>query len=42
MWVFEANRKWIVPVSIIVAVSFYIIFDRLLGLNLPAGILNFF
>ena len=42
MWVFEADRKWIVPVSIIVAISFYIIFDRLLGLNLPAGILNFF
>jgi putative tricarboxylic transport membrane protein len=42
MWVFDANRKWIVPVSIIVAISFYIIFDRLLGLNLPAGILNFF
>ncbi|MCD4720529.1 MAG: tripartite tricarboxylate transporter TctB family protein [Desulfobacula sp.] len=42
MWVFEANRKWIVPVSIIVAISFYLIFDRLLGLTLPAGILNFF
>lgn len=42
MWVFGADRKWIAPVSIIVAISFYIIFDRLLGLNLPAGILNFF
>ncbi len=42
MWVFDANRKWIVPVSIIVAISFYIIFDRLLGLTLPAGILKFF
>ncbi len=42
MWVFEADRKWIAPVSIIVAISFYIIFDRILGLNLPAGILNFF
>ncbi len=42
MWVFEANRKWIVPVSIIVAIIFYIVFDRILGLNLPAGILNFF
>ena len=41
MWVFEAERKWIVPVSITVAISFYIIFDRLLGLTLPAGILNF-
>ncbi len=41
MWVFEAKRKWIVPVSIIVAISFYIVFDRLLGLNLPAGLLNF-
>jgi hypothetical protein len=42
MWVFDANRKWIVPVSIIVVISFYILFDRLLGLNLPAGLLNFF
>ncbi len=41
MWLFGASRKWIVPVSIIVSVSFYLIFDRLLGLNLPAGILNF-
>jgi len=42
MWVFEGKRKWIVPVSIVTAVSFYIVFDRLLGLNLPAGLLNFF
>jgi len=42
MWVFEAKRKWIAPVSIIVAISFYLIFDRLLGLNLPSGLLNFF
>ena len=42
MWVFEAKRKWIVPVSIVTAISFYIVFDRLLGLNLPAGLLNFF
>jgi hypothetical protein len=42
MWVFEADRKWIAPVSIIVAISFYFIFDRVLGLNLPAGILSFF
>ena len=41
MWVFEASRKWILPASIIVSVSFYIIFERLLGLNLPAGLLNF-
>jgi hypothetical protein len=42
MWVFEAKRKLIVPVSVTVTISFYIVFDRLLGLNLPAGILNFF
>jgi len=42
MLVFNANRKWIVPVSIIVVIIFYILFDRLLGLNLPAGLLNFF
>ena len=42
MWVFEAKRKWIAPVSIATAIIFYIVFDRLLGLNLPAGILNFF
>jgi hypothetical protein len=41
MWVFEAKRKWMVPVSIVTAISFYIIFDRLLGLNLPAGLLSF-
>jgi len=41
MWVFEAKRKWIVPVSIVTAVSFYIVFDRLLGLNLPVGLLSF-
>ena len=42
MWVFEGKRKWIVPVSIVTAIIFYIVFDRLLGLNLPAGLLNFF
>lgn len=41
MWVFEAQRKWIAPVAIITAISFYVVFDRLLGLNLPAGLLNF-
>ncbi len=41
MWVFEAKRKWITPVSIVTAISFYIVFDRLLGLNLPAGLLDF-
>lgn len=41
MWVFEAERNWIIPVSIISAISFYVVFDRLLGLNLPAGILSF-
>jgi putative tricarboxylic transport membrane protein len=41
MWVFEGQRKWIAPVSIATAIIFYIIFDRLLGLNLPAGLLNF-
>jgi putative tricarboxylic transport membrane protein len=41
MWVFEAKRKWIAPVAIITAISFYVVFDRLLGLNLPAGLLNF-
>jgi len=41
MWVFEAKRKWIVPVSIVTAISFYVVFDRLLGLNLPAGLLSF-
>lgn len=41
MWVFEARRKWITPVSIATAIIFYIVFDRLLGLNLPAGLLSF-
>ena len=41
MWEFGAKGKWIVPVSVIVAISFYIIFDRILGLNLPQGILKF-
>jgi hypothetical protein len=41
MWEFGAKRRWIVPVSVTVVISFYIIFDRVLGLNLPAGILNF-
>jgi hypothetical protein len=41
MWVFEGKRKWITPVSIATAIIFYIVFDRLLGLNLPAGLLSF-
>jgi putative tricarboxylic transport membrane protein len=41
MWVFEAKRKWIAPVAIITAICFYVVFDLLLGLNLPAGLLNF-
>lgn len=41
MWVFEASRKWILPTSVIVSIVFYVIFDRLLGLNLPAGLLSF-
>lgn len=41
MWVFEAERKWIAPVSIVSTIIFYGVFDRLLGLNLPAGLLNF-
>lgn len=41
MWVFGGTLKWIAPVSVVVSISFYIIFDRILGLNLPAGILNF-
>ena len=41
MWVFEAKRKYIIPVSIIVAVAFYIVFDRMLGLTLPSGLLTF-
>ena len=42
MWVFESRRKWIAPVSIVTAICFYVVFDRLLGLNLPAGLLDFF
>lgn len=41
MWVFEAERKWIAPVSVASAIVFYGVFDRLLGLNLPAGLLKF-
>ena len=41
MWVFEAKRRWITPVSIVTAISFYVVFDRLLGLNLPGGLLGF-
>ena len=41
MWVFEAPLKWLAPVSILTSVSFYIVFDRMLGLNLPAGLLSF-
>lgn len=41
MWVFEAQQKWIVPVSVVTAITFYVVFDQLLGLNLPVGILNF-
>jgi putative tricarboxylic transport membrane protein len=41
MWVFGGTLKWIAPVSVVVTISFYIIFDRVLGLNLPAGILKF-
>lgn len=41
MWVFEAKQKWIIPVSIVTAIGFYIVFDRMLGLNLPAGFLSF-
>ena len=40
MWVFGAVRKWIVPTSIMVAISFYVVFDKLLGLALPSGILK--
>ncbi|PIE69275.1 MAG: hypothetical protein CSA21_03210 [Deltaproteobacteria bacterium] len=42
MWVFEAKGKWIVPVAVCTAIVFYVVFDRLLGLNLPAGLLNFY
>lgn len=41
MWLFGAKPKWIAPISVMVSVSFYIVFDRLLGLNLPAGMLDF-
>jgi len=41
MWLFGAKSKWIAPVSIMVSVSFYLVFDRILGLNLPAGLLKF-
>ena len=41
MWVFNAAPKWIAPASVITAITFYIIFDRMLGLNLPAGLLSF-
>ena len=41
MWGFGAKWKWIAPVSVTVSISFYIIFDRILGLNLPAGLLKF-
>lgn len=42
MWVFGARPRWIAPVSVTVALVFYFVFDRLLGLTLPAGILNLF
>lgn len=41
MWVFEAPVKWIAPVSISTSVCFYVVFDRLLALNLPLGLLDF-
>ncbi len=41
MWVFNAEKRWILPTSLITSVSFYLVFDRLLGLNLPAGLLGF-
>ena len=41
MWIFEAEGKWIAPVSIATAIGFYLVFDRLLGLNLPAGVFRF-
>ena len=41
MWLFGAKPKWIAPTSVIVSISFYVVFDRILGLNLPAGILEF-
>ena len=41
MWVYEARWRWVAPVSIVSVICFYIVFDRLLGLNLPAGWLDF-
>lgn len=41
MWVFEAERQWILPVSLSMTILFYIVFDRLLGLTLPSGLLTF-
>ena len=41
MWVFDAKLKWIAPVSVVSAIGFYVVFDRLLGLNLPLGLLSF-
>lgn len=41
MWVLEAERKWIAPISLATATGFYLVFDRLLGLNLPTGVLGF-
>ncbi len=41
MWLFGAKPKWIAPTSITVSIFFYVVFDRILGLNLPAGILEF-
>ncbi len=41
MLLFEAKVKWIIPVSVCTAIIFYLVFDRFLGLNLPAGWLNF-
>ena len=38
MKVFGAPNRWIIPVSVILTISFYVIFDRLLGLNLPMGL----
>lgn len=41
MWVFGARRRWIAPVSVVTSFGFYIVFDRMLGLNLPLGLLDF-
>lgn len=41
MWLFDAKVKWIAPVSIISSITFYGVFDYLLGLNLPSGLLSF-